>query len=336
MALTIVPTLSQQRYGQEEHQIFDFLAHNTRLPGGNPLMIYRCGGGGVGGDYRSVWDSVNGDEVYFMNYLNTVAPNSTPFDILSVQTTQRNLNGGPSIRGFKTSILESIPEFQVAIAELKRQGVIGFGPSNQYKIDPRKIILFGSSWGATLAILSQLHPPYVGASGQRTSAVNQYLGGNYTSQVRGVINHIGQIDCRRIGATEQMNFAIMYGWFCTSQTDAGAEYIALPARVKDAASIRAFIQNGDTQFYRPIFNLYQENIGTHFHPYTQAHDSQQYTDLNADLAAAQLSHSGRLYASGDMNSQTNPSQSASLYSYMHTWMATQISTTATIQPLPIV
>ena len=335
---TITPTLSNQRWGPDAHHIFDYAANATRVTGGNPLIIYRYAGGATQGDQTGVWDQVNGAESYMYNYFLTNAGLAEKFDMVSVVTGQRSISS-TVIRCKQMFILDDVRELQVAIAEIKRLGKIGFGASNQYKINPNKVVVAGASFGATLAMLSQLFPPYIGNGAQITNMHRPTIGGGFSSQCRGVLNHIGQIDARTIAGVDQQMFSNLFGWFGTSgnnPNDGGVEFSAFPNDIKAAASVRAYIQNGDTQYYRPIYNMYVNTGLGHTHPYSDAHDAQQLIELKADLNAAGLLHGASLYQPTDLGqaSGTGP-RAIALYNAVYNFLAARINSTEVLSSLPV-
>jgi len=335
------PTLTSQRWGRDPHHVYDYYANPIRMVGGNPCIIHRHGGGANTGNVSGIWDSANGEVYYLWNYLSNNASLAQHFDLLSIGSGQRVILPGP-IRSSKVFILDAIREFQAGTAEVRRIGKIGFGASNQYKIDPNKCVVAGDSFGGTVAMLSQLFPPYIGSGGQITHMYRPYASMQFSSQVRAVVNHIGQIDARTIAGIDQQAFTNLNGWFGTSgwsggTNDGGTEFTAFPNDIKAAASVRAYIQNGNTEYYRPFFNLYNSGFsGGHTHPYTEPHDWAQLTEIYSDLNNAGLLHGKYLYNPGDLSQAggTGP-RAIAAFMAVYNFIAARITENAINSSLPV-
>ena len=142
---------------------------------------------------------------------------------------------------------------------------------------------------------AQLTPPLVGgAGGQTTHLKRLYERDGFDSRVRGVLNDMGQIDCRNLGGVDQLTFQFLQGWMGT-RTDVSTEWDALDPAIKASISPLAYIQNGDTQYYRPFMQFYTQSNPPHTKPYTNLHDSDQLATMNAALEARGLAYRSVLW-----------------------------------------
>lgn len=321
MAITLTPTLTAQRWGNEHNQVFDYFAHPTRDTGGNPLIIFRHAGGAKSDNYQSVW-TLDREPARFFEYINSTS-RGTHFDVISISTAQRSFDASYA-SGRKTFILGQVAEFQKAIVAIKQLGKLGFGSSNTYKIDPSRIILFGNSHGANLASLSQLMPPFMDSSsralpiagvGDNTQAWSQrVIASGNTSNVAGVIYLMGQVDVRydSVQGQDSIAYSDLDGWFGTS-TSSATQFNALPAMLRNTVSTLWYLETGRTQFYCPHYIMYQ-SAGTTTKPYANVHASYQGTLFANAAALAGLSYSLDIYTLSDWTF-TNSPKSAALYAW---------------------
>lgn len=172
-------------------------------------------------------------------------------------------------------------------------------------INPNKIVVGGQSHGATLSGLSQIRPPLNHGATQYTGLNRMYESLNFDSTSKGVLYIEGQIDCRRKdfgdggGVKEYMAYGIFAGWHGTSGTDGGVMWNGVPNNVRDALSLRAYIERGETGYYVPHFLSYQTTSpGNGAITLSNAHDAIQKVHLAAALRAAGLSFDQDFYQTG--------------------------------------
>lgn len=297
----ITPTLQDQRWGPERYQVFDYYAHPKRDAGGNPCLIFRHGGGGIGGNYKEIWKGT--DPLHTLHlYLNDSA-RGTHFDIVSFESAQRNhldsSGAAPSIPRTKTAYLhDQIIDAKRAVGAIKQWGQ-GLNNNSGFHLNPNKFIFGGHSHGAVIAGLCTLTPPIAGHGGLDSYFHRIWDAKSYDSTCVGAILSSPQVDVRNLNdtypGTAYIDYTGLPGWYSTRANTSSVEWDNLPRRIKESMSIRHYIDKGQTRFYRPFFVIFEANKGTHTHPFTEVHDSQQYTDLTASLAAQKLSYSGLTY-----------------------------------------
>jgi len=305
VAISLTPTYSG-RWGPRQADLFDFYANATRDAGGNPLLIYRHGTG-TGSTYLDdkIIDREPANLTDFLTNPTTAASLGLHFDVMFIETPQRTV-GSAVASGDRVLMMSAVREFQRAIAEVKRLGVIGFGSSNQYKTNPQRVGAHGFSWGASLTLLTQLFPTYQGDGAGRTHSQAQYRGAAFDSSLRFVIYNAGQPDIRNISGTDQIHYSTTSPYLGTCTTSS-TEWDAIPSTLKDTLSCLAYFGNGDVPACPPTAVLY--NIaGDHVHPYgsgvggSDIHDSQQGVDLAAALQSAGIRYISRQYVVTDATS----------------------------------
>ena len=298
----VVPTEADVRWGRQPHAFFDYYRNSFSFSGDkNPCLFVRHAGGGVGASYqfyRSI--SATGRVPGFFRWL-IEFDHPVRFDYCCFESGQYSYDNLVLPRCDEMIFPEAVVDCQRAIAEMKHM-------HDKFSLthggfDPDRCVGFGDSHGATLMGLAGVYPPLRGSGGDSTTQRGVYRGGTHDSTLRGMIYHIGQVDIRHgtdvAPVDDYLQYFNMAGWFGT-RDDASGEFDNLSTQIKNASSLRAFVQNGDTRFYKPMYTLYQE-LGAHTYPLANSHDSQQRTDLNNALTAAGLPYQTRLYQSGDFD-----------------------------------
>ena len=282
---TITPTIAGARWGPRNWQIFDYMAHSIRDKDGNPCLILRHGGAGLSGNLTDNWQ---GSSNFNQVLVQLLAATDVHWDIISVQTCQRRItDGSPTIRrAIKAGLLEGAADLQRAIVAIKGQAH-RVGNNSSYKIDPSKIAVGGFSFGGTQAALSQIRAPIVGNGSQRTGRQAQWETSGFDSRTLGTVLVSAQVDCRKISGVNYLSPTQLSGWALTNLTDI-TEFDLVSDFVKDAMSLRAYFDNGDTQFYRPWFVTQEVTAGPHTYPLADPHDSIQVTDLVETMKKAGL------------------------------------------------
>jgi hypothetical protein len=305
----ITPTNANVRWGSSERwQIFDRKAHPKRDPGGNPALLFRHGGGGVGGCLKDpFYDNVlSVGWMSLFQYL--LAPEREfHFDIVSIETGQRgHLSGSGATNGTyvfprskKLWFHDQVSDMQRCVVGVKRAG-LSIGSSDSDFMHPAKFILAGQSHGATLALHTMLHPPVSHGSYQRVSLDRTNEPGNFDSSVAGVLAFEPQIDARTkdwgdgAGSVAFLNYANYPGWFGTSSTDGGTQWNALSNDIKESMSVMSYIERGDTQYWVPTFVSYTPLGLSTQHPWSNAHDDRQLALILAAARARNLPIQGLL------------------------------------------
>lgn len=309
------PTLSNQRWGPEGWQLFNYWAHPIRDGGGNPLLIWRHGGGGVIGNYTTVTMDTSyaaeGYIAYLLWYLNQSA-RDMHFDIVSIQTSQQVYTVPISTirRTKRQHMLENIQDHKRGIAAIKAWGQGHYGQTT-YKINPYKVITGGHSFGGTLTALSMITPPTVYPTSNSIGSIRRYEPNQFDSTSLGVIFFSSQVDFRNrslpsVGGPDTvkdyLDYTAVGGIFGTRVDDTHAEWDLIPAQMKESVSLLAYIQKGHTQFYKPMYVLYQNYAGfAGTYPLTENHDIRMQEDLCQALQAK-----GLPFAKDVVQDQTSP------------------------------
>ena len=156
----LTPTTQDTFYGPSIHQSYDVYRHSVRDPGGNPVIIYRHGGGWAGNDKRDIGVDANAPNRLAAYLLARTAPTDTHFDIISVESRQRSFSSSGAAFGYDqpsempSYFPEAWDDVKLAIVHIK-QNAASLG------IDPKKVVLWGNSAGATTLWWSQLTAPLV-------------------------------------------------------------------------------------------------------------------------------------------------------------------------------
>jgi|SRR5690349_1003286 len=340
----ITPTLTAQRWGPDSYQVFDYKAHPIRdliddrdpTRSGNPCLVFRHGGGQIGGCYREAW-IINGGAVQpynkLFNYLLESA-REIHFDIVSLESGQvrhtdvgggngANPNFSPSKKMY---FLEALQDYKRGVAAVKAWGA-GFANTSANRMNPTKFITMGHSAGAVTATIAMMTPPIVYPNKGKTAWSRATEANAFDSTSLGTLSSCGQIDFRNKnfdggGAVDYLLWSNQRGYFGTRDDDAHVEWDAIPAYLKDTISLRAYLENGDTQYYTSLFNHHIEQ-GNGVLPLANSHDSRQLRDLNQALQNARRPDGRPLpYAWAlSTNAQDGSIISDSQCEQMYRWMA---------------
>lgn len=330
------PTLSG-RWGEAPWAQFDYYRNPVRIgvdsdhPNGqNPCVFYRHGGGGTGGNFQDLRTDAFGDPFFAIHWMTGGVTGSNPtarWDLCSFSSGQQHhidfFSGLQTVfpKSIELFFPDAIRDCQRAIASLKGQHrTLGFNPN--------KVVGWGDSYGATLLGLSQLAPPLGGGNRRLVWRDGTNLSANYDSTLRGLMFHLGQIDCRVVGGTSYLAYNNCAGWFGTRYNNS-AEFDALPAEVRAMASARAYIEAGETDGYRRWFLAYVTGLGTGVKPLADPHDVVQLTDMATALTAKGLTFGSQSRAaSGWTNANWPNAPSAgvlALYQAFETFLAAGIA-----------
>ncbi len=330
MATAITPTLTAQRWGPETWQLFDYKAHPIRDPGGNPCLVFFHGGGHMVGNYHDIW-IVNGLAVQpYNNLLNFLLDpaRGTHFDIISLETAQyrhTDVGGGNGTNpGFAMSKqmffwTDGLNDAKRGIAAMKAWGV-GFNNTSAFRLNPDLFISGGGSAGAVKAALAQITKPLDFRTRQKTFTNRINEPGTFDSSVNGILWIAGQIDFRKKiyngqGPVDYQPGVNNKGYFGTRDDDAGVEWDALPEFYKSAISLVAYLENRDTQYWKPLFNVQIEQ-GDHLLPITNGHDSRQLRDLNVAMDGAGVKYDSLPPISGPEGSIIQNTHAQRIYGFM--------------------
>lgn len=260
---TLTPTLQDQYYGPNAHQRFDLYRHPIRDRGGNPVFIYRHGGGWQSKDKRLL--SVDTDESNTLAFA-LLGDQDVHFDVISINTRQARWDT-PVTAAFGYNEASTVPtyypeawnDFKRAILHVKLN-------ADTLTINPAKVVIGGSSAGACIAAWTQVTPPLVaGPSGnnqatqggqlQRSSILRQTspkLRDTVDSTALGVWYHLGLPDFRLVGSTETVTASQWYSVYGVANATAAA---ALSTGAREAISLMSYIDKG-TPYWAPIFAQY--------------------------------------------------------------------------------
>lgn len=332
---TRAPTVSG-RWGEAPYAQFDYWRNPTRIGvdpehqnGQNPCIFHRHGGGGVGGHHQTLRNDNYGDPFFVLHWLSGGVTGSAPatkWDLCSFSSGQQ-LHAEfftPFIAPYERSrslwFPDPIRDHQRAVASIKGQAVsLGF--------NPRKVVGWGDSYGGTVMGLSMLAPTLGGTGRRGVWRDSTNFTTNHDSTLRGAVLQQPQIDCRNISGTDYLASALVAGWFGT-RLDSGTEFAAIPAAVRSMASLRAYIEAGETDGYQPWYLAYVSGVGTGVKPLTDPHDTVQLTDLSAALTARGLTHGTNTRAAAAWANASWPNAPGAgvlaLYQPIETFLAARI------------
>lgn len=338
------------RWGEAAYAQFDYWRNPTRIgvdadhPNGqNPCLFVRHGGAGVTGDHGTYRTDAFGDPFYAIHWLGGAQAGSNPsprWDVCSFSSGQEHhidfyagtglASTSPQPRSLSLYFPDAIRDCQRAISAIKGQHVaLGF--------NPRKVVGWGDSYGATVMGLGQLIPPLGGNGRRRIWRDGVNLTSNHDSTLRALVYHIGQPDCRNISGTDQIHYFNCGGWFGT-RTDVSTEFDALPDNVKELSSIIAYLEAGgnDIEGCRNWLVAWATGIGDGIKPYgrpgvggSDIHDTAQHTNLVNALTAAGITHGSQLRGPDEWRN-TNwpgepPATQLALYQALNTHLAAAIA-----------
>lgn len=330
------PTFADQKWGSEPWCRFDYWRHPTREnvtaehPNGtNPLLCIRHGGGGTGGDYTMYRTDAIANIWFFFRWLQETGSLARKFDICSFSSGQAAFYSSPQVIPKSVSMYfpDSPVDAQRFVATIKHRAV-------EFGFDPNSMLGMGESFGAVDMSLAMMAPPIVGNGNSRTWLREYRHPQTFDSQLRGVIYHIGQVDCRKTGGVDYIHSYNMAGWFGT-RTDSTSETDALPTQVREMASLLSYLERGDTANYRGLFVMWGER-GDHVKPYgnpslpgSDVHDSQQFYDLCAALDNRGLPYGKLFYAGNGLTNINYPSApphtQTVYYQTIYNWMVGQLA-----------
>lgn len=217
--VTQTPTFSNVRWGGDAWSLCDIYQNPTRLSGGNPVVFVRHGGGGTVGSYVDGRDSTNGEDFYFLMWLNgrtnpgtlgASAQPSLPWDIVHFTSGQETWSNTTNVGALGDKINRSrsvyfpdaIRDCQRAIASIKSLG-------STYGFNPNRVVTYGNSHGATLTGLSQLAPPLMPVGGKLWMDSGN-SSNTYDSRVRGCVLNQPQVKCD-VDFITLINYAAWFG-----------------------------------------------------------------------------------------------------------------------------
>lgn len=193
------------RYGPTIHHRLNVYKNVNQLPGGNPVLVYTHGGGWganektstvEGGELqRLLWAYLLGSDDY--------ATSDVPFDVVSVEwrrQNQTNISPGSLNTPYEATAEGTNPGTGPTAAPWfyptwvsDQQRAVQWIKTNaaRFSIDPYRVVSWGSSSGAHLALLAALCPsrPFVPAD-----MATRLYDATFDSRVRGVLNWFGPID----------------------------------------------------------------------------------------------------------------------------------------------
>lgn len=261
---TLTPTTVDAFYGNDAHQRYDHYKHPIRDPGGNPLFVYRHGGGWQTKDKRLL--SIDTDESNTLaSYL--LGSQDVHFDVISINTRQARWDTPVSSAAFGYNEACDRPTyFPEAWVDYKRAILFFKLNAAQLGINPAKIIAGGSSAGACMALWSQCTPPlvtgpsnegsgYQGGQIQRATNIRQTSGNlraRMDSTTLGVWYHLGLPDFRLVGSTETVTASQWYSVYGVANATAAA---ALSTAAREAISAIAYIEK-NTPYWVPVLAQY--------------------------------------------------------------------------------
>jgi len=240
----LIPTTQDTFYGPSIHQSYDVYRHSVRDPGGNPVIIYRHGGGWWSNDKRDIGvDSPQNASYRLATYLlSRTAPTDTHFDIISIESRQKSFSSSGATFGYAqpndmpSYFPEAWDDVKLAIVHIK-QNAASLG------IDPKKVVLLGNSAGATTLWWSQLTAPLI------VDGVD--------SRALAMMFEKPLVDLRIKGGTGLYSSASVnyYDFAFGTNAGVGAYPTTLPTATQNAASIAWYYETGQLQYAIPTMVL---------------------------------------------------------------------------------
>lgn len=319
-------------YGPSVHQWYSLNLHPVRDPGGNPLLIYKHGGGAVEKDARLCWiPNGNGNSISWYLQGNgashpggggvTAPVLDLHLDVASVNCRQAKYNIPVTVHSQNgangwfnepwtgsTYFPDAWNDLKLAIAHLKDF-------ARERGQDPYKFLGMGSSYGGMQTAWACLTPPLRGMGGAPSDFHRP--GSTYRksdSTLLGAILHITPIDVRNDTAlapgADFIDESALRGFFGTANS---TEWNQVQASQKAAISIFAHIESGSA-WYPPggFHTIYQDlGGGAATYPLSNPHHHSQRDQLNSALAAKGWTYSTQpLYGSGEWTDTSPATQEA--------------------------
>lgn len=241
---TLTPYQRDVFYGPSIHQSYDIYRHPVRDPGGNPVIVYRHGGGWASNDKRDISVDGNSPNRFATYVLSQTAATDTHFDIVSIETRQRSFSDSGATGGFAQPYDEPAyfpdawSDAKLAIVHIKSNALT-------YGWDPKKLVLFGNSAGASILWWSQLTDPLTisGVDSRVTAMAFEKPLVDFRIDSAGVETYSSATD----------NF---YDYaFGTNAGVAAYPGTSLPSSVRQAASVAWYYETGNLKWAVPAMVL---------------------------------------------------------------------------------
>lgn len=315
----LTPDVLDLRWGDHTSERLDILRHPIRRSGGNPAIVFRHGGGAEAGDKRQPWlNNAPGNPLASWIYA-LAGPTVVPFDFISVETPQASFNSPTVVPHLPSTFDEprSVPGFFPSSFQAG-QRVMAWLATHAEELDlSGDNACYGISYGAHLWLATQAWSPLVVTrTGIQQNA--RYEGRRRDSRAFALVNEAGQIDYRNLAGVDQ----ILWTW---GDAHFGAwtqaEWDAIPAGMKEAVSIMAAFDRGETRWIPPVFSIYEPR-GDHVHPYANPHDDAQLTTLHDALDQAGVADCVRRPIAID--EWTDPTNGPLLAEAVYSWLVARL------------
>jgi len=259
---TLTATTVDAFYGSDAHQRYDHYKNPRRLPDGNPLFIYRHGGGWKSFDKRRLAPNSSDESNVLATAL--LGSEDVPFDVISIETRQHRWELPQTSAGFSYDEPHTEAAYFPDSWNDYKRAILHFKANAQtLGINPNKIIAGGTSAGACIALWSQVSEPMrsnftqasqnvrkVGTNLRAADALTLERG--LDSRVRGVWFHTGIPDFRKFGSVETVTPS---SWYTIYGRLYDTTMATLSTAAREAISVSSYIERG-TPYWVPTYAFY--------------------------------------------------------------------------------
>lgn len=314
----ITPTRLDVRWGADFHARVDMFQHPTRLPSGNPVMVYRHGGGGWLYDKRLPWTALGTFNV-LANWL--MQQSELPFDFWSVGSPQYDWSAPIPSGHLPTTRPEPLTR-AVVFPENVEWLKTFYQWANRHALGGQIVpelgtdlghtkgdyIGLGSSFGTLMQTTAQFSGPRVPGT---TNAViapggrfGPYAGGG---GVKGLLLFAALLDIRTLAGLDQIYQGHLTGLYGTHSQ---GQWNRVPTWMKAAFSPLAYLEAGQTRYAVPHY-IVHEQVGNGLKPYgdpatgagNDPHDAAMNAPWIAALTAAGIPAVGEVVPLGDWETE---------------------------------
>lgn len=301
------PTTSDIRYAPHLQCRLDFFEAATTQAGGNAALVFIHGGGWNGND-RTLVQASGANGFALLDYVANSGLTTQTYNIFSIDFRQAAYTG-VNKSSYPSFYPDGWEDVGSAIQFIKDN-------ADTFNIDPQKVVLYGYSAGATMALWNgfKRSMPF---SSSTPNLTPQRFGRASSSVPKVIVNALGPIDFRfddALGVETWIYtiFGTTIGTvFGTNISDGGVEYGAVDNRIKAAASPLAHIERSP-RVRTPVYSFYFPTTPTG-KPYVNLHDSAQAAILHDALDVIGVDNDYELVASSVPNDYTPTPETSPSY-----------------------